>query len=264
MAPINLPMGCDYPLQFAPYDMRSNETPPPAQDRWQLAIFDCDGVLVDSETIAHRALVEALSELGLALTLKEAFTLFRGNTTARSVAIIEERLGRRLAEDFFPVWRERLYERFRQAPVQPIDGVVEALDSLPMPTCVVSNGTLRKMQTTLGVTGLLPRFEGRLFSADMGIAGKPAPDLFLAAAKALDAVPARTVVIEDSRSGVDGAIAAGMTVLGYAGEDYTDARELEAAGAHVFRDMRELPHLLARGTRSVGAALAATPRKRRD
>jgi HAD superfamily hydrolase (TIGR01509 family) len=241
-------MGADYPLQFAPYDMRRNEMAPPEQSQWQLAIFDCDGVLVDSETIAHRALADALNELGLGITLEDAFTLFRGNTTAQSVAIIEKRLGRKLAEDFFPVWRESLYELFRREPVKPIDGVVEALDGLTIPTCVVSNGTLRKMQTTLGVTGLLPRFEGRLFSADMGIAGKPAPDLFLAAAKALAAAPARTVVIEDSRTGVEGAIAAGMAVLGYAGEDYTDPAELESAGAHVFFDMRELPALLRRGS----------------
>ena len=229
--------------------MRSTETAPrAAQGQWQLAIFDCDGVLVDSETIAHRALAQALEELGLSLTLEEAFALFQGNTSAQSVAIIEQRLRRPLAADFFPVWRERLYEIFRQAPVQPIKGVVEALDSLTIPTCVVSNGALRKMRTTLGVTGLLPRFEGRLFSADMGIAGKPQPDLFLAAAKALGAAPARTVVIEDSRAGVEGAIAAGMAVLGYAGEAYTDPEELKAAGAQVFLDMRELPALLSRGS----------------
>ena len=225
--------------------MRSTETAPrAAPSHWQLAIFDCDGVLVDSETIAHRALAQALEELGLSLTLEEAFALFQGNTTAQSVAIIEERLGRPLAEDFFPVWREQLYELFRQAPVQPIRGVIEALDSLTIPTCVVSNGTLRKMRTTLGVTGLLPRFEGRLFSADMGIAGKPRPDLFLAAAKALGAAPGRTVVIEDSPAGVEGAVAAGMAVFGYAGETYTDPEELKAAGARVFLEMRELPHLL--------------------
>jgi HAD superfamily hydrolase (TIGR01509 family) len=232
--------------------MRSKETAPPAQSHWQLVIFDCDGVLVDSETIAHRALAQALNELGMSLTLEDAFALFRGNTTAQSVAIIEERLGRKLAEDFFPVWREGLYELFRQVPVKPIRGVVEALGALKIPTCVVSNGTLRKMQTTLGVTGLLPRFEGRLFSADMGIAGKPAPDLFLAAAKTLGATPARTVVVEDSPTGVEGAIAAGMAVLGYGGEDYTDPEELKSAGAYVFHDMRELPALLRGGSHSWG------------
>jgi HAD superfamily hydrolase (TIGR01509 family) len=227
--------------------MRSQETVPPAQSHWQLVIFDCDGVLVDSEPIAHRALADALRDLGLSLTLEEAFALFRGNTTAQSVATIEKRLGRKLAEDFFPVWREHLYELFRKTPVKPINGIVAALDALTIPTCVVSNGALRKMRTTLGVTGLLARFEGRLFSADMGIAGKPAPDLFLAAAKSLGAAPARTVVIEDSRSGVEGAIAAGMAVLGYAGENYTDPEELKSAGAHLFREMRDLPGLLARG-----------------
>lgn len=216
------------------------------QSHWQLAIFDCDGVLVDSETIAHRVLVEALNELGLSLTLEEAFTAFRGSTGARTVEIIETRLGRPLPEGFFPAWRERLYAAFRALPVRPVAGVEAALDALTIPVCVVSNGPLRKMQTTLEVTGLLPRFEGRMFSPDLGLAGKPQPDLFLAAAAAFDAEPARTVVIEDSRTGVQGAVAAGMTAYGYAGEPYTDAAELAAAGAHVFADMRELPALLAR------------------
>jgi HAD superfamily hydrolase (TIGR01509 family) len=214
------------------------------RDKWQLVIFDCDGVLVDSETIAHRVLADALGDLGLRLTLEEAFLLFRGNTMAQSIAIIESRLGRPLPDGFFPAWREHLYAKFREAPVRPIAGVVEALDALAVPACVVSNGPLRKMRTTLEVTGLLPRFEGRLFSPDLGIPGKPRPDLFLAAATAFAAEPARTVVIEDSATGVEGAIAAGMTVYGYAGEAYTDAAELAAAGARVFTDMRKLPALL--------------------
>jgi HAD superfamily hydrolase (TIGR01509 family) len=216
------------------------------QSHWQLAIFDCDGVLVDSETIAHRVLVEALNEIGLSLKLDEAFALFRGSTGDRTVEIIEKRLGRPLPEGFFSAWRERLYVAFRAVPVRPVAGVEKALDALTIPVCVVSNGPLRKMRTTLEVTGLLPRFEGRMFSPDLGLAGKPKPDLFLAAAEAFDAEPARTVVIEDSRTGVEGAVAAGMTAYGYAGEPYTDAAELTAAGAHVFTDMRELPALLRR------------------
>ena len=217
------------------------------RDNWELAIFDCDGVLVDSETIAHRSLAAALEELGLSVTLDEAFALFMGNTLAQSVAIIEERLGRPLPGDFFPAWRERLYATFREAPVRSVAGVEQVLDALTCPICVVSNGPIRKMETTLGVTGLLARFEGRIFSPDLGLPGKPSPDLFLAAARALGADPSRTVVIEDSPKGVAGARAAGMTVLGFTGAPHTDAAELTAAGASaLFSDMRELPALLER------------------
>jgi HAD superfamily hydrolase (TIGR01509 family) len=211
---------------------------------WQLAIFDCDGVLVDSEEITHRVLADALRELGLELTLDEAFTLFIGNSLPRTVAIIEARLGKPLPPGFFPSWRERLYATFRELPVRPVPGVIDVLDSLTIPACVVSNGPILKMQTTLEVTGLLERFEGRLFSPDSGLPGKPNPALFLAAAKAFNAEPVRSVVIEDSPTGVAGAVAAGMTVFGYAGAAHTDAGVLAAAGARVFSDMGELPGML--------------------
>lgn len=230
-------------------------------EQWQLAIFDCDGVLVDSETITHVALAEALKELGLFITVEEAFALFMGGSTARTIEIIEERLGRPLPEDFFPAWRERLYATLRDAPVRAVAGIEQVLDALTIPACVVSNGPFRKMRTTLEVTGLLPRFEGKLFSPELGIAGKPLPDLFLAAAAAFDAEPSRTAVIEDSTSGVRGAVAAGMTVFGYAGAPHTNAAELEAAGARLFADMRELPALLAQGAPTSGEAGPARERR---
>jgi HAD superfamily hydrolase (TIGR01509 family) len=213
--------------------------------QWQLAIFDCDGVLVDSESITHRVLADALGDLGLPLELEEAFALFMGNTLAETVAIIESRLGGPLPEGFFPAWREKLYETFRAAPVRPVAGVVDVLDQLTVPACVVSNGPMPKMLTTLGVTGLLGRFEGKLFSAESGLPGKPHPDLFLAAAEAFGAEPAATFVVEDSPTGVRGGIAAGMTVFGYAGAAHTDAEALRVAGARVFNHMRELPRLIA-------------------
>lgn len=212
--------------------------------QWQLAIFDCDGVLVDSETITHQVLADSLRNLGLTLELEEAFALFMGNTLAHTIEIIEDRLGSPLPEGFFPAWRERLYATFRATPVRPVEGVVEVLEQLTIPACVVSNGPLPKMRTTLGVTGLLERFEGRLFSAESGFRGKPHPDLFLAAAAAFGAEPDRTFVVEDSPTGVRGAVAAGMTAFGYAGSPYSSADELAAAGARVFTDMRELPSLM--------------------
>lgn len=211
---------------------------------WELAIFDCDGVLVDSERLAHESLIQALGELGIDLDIDRAIGLFMGNTLKQSVAIIEDLLGEPLAEDFFPVWRERLYAHFREAPVQPVAGVIDVLDALEMPYCVVSNGPLRKMQTTLGVTGLLPRFEGRLYSSESGLPGKPAPDLFLAAASDFGVDPGRVFVVEDSVKGVTAAVAAGMRVFGYAAADYVEGSDLAELGATVFTDMRELPELI--------------------
>lgn len=218
---------------------------------WQLAIFDCDGVLVDSETITHRVLIDALRGLGLDLTLTEAFSLFMGNTLKQNVEVIEGLLGSRLPDGFFGDWREDLYATFREAPVRSVPGVEAVLDGLNCPVCVVSNGPMRKIQTTLGVTGLLPRFEGKVFSFESGLPGKPAPDLFLAAAAAFDAAPQRTFVVEDSPKGVRGAVAAKMTVFGYAGADYTDPQALAREGATVFADMRELPALVAEAGRSI-------------
>jgi HAD superfamily hydrolase (TIGR01509 family) len=211
---------------------------------WQLAIFDCDGVLVDSEGLTHRVLIEALSGLGIELDLERAIGLFMGNTLQQNVARIEQLLGQPLPEGFFPQWREQLYARFRSEPVQAVDGITGVLDGLTVPACVVSNGPLRKMQTSLGVTGLLDRFSDRLYSSESGLPGKPAPDLFLAAARDFGAEPARTFVVEDSPKGVAGAVAAGMRVFGYVGAGYIEPAELARAGAIVFTDMRELPGLI--------------------
>lgn len=214
---------------------------------WELAIFDCDGVLVDTEALTHRVLIDALAGLGIDLGLERALQLFMGNTLRHNVEIIEGLLGGPLPEGFFEQWREQLYGRFRSEPVRSVAGVEAVLDGLTMPVCVVSNGPLRKMRTSLGVSGLLDRFTERLYSSDSGVPGKPAPDLFLAAARDFGAAPARTFVVEDSPKGVAGGVAAGMTVFGYAGADYTDATELEAAGAIVFSSMSELPRLIERG-----------------
>ena len=216
---------------------------------FELAIFDCDGVLVDSEPLAHQVLIEALSEFGIDLDLRQAIGLFMGNSVAQNVAVIEGLLGRRLPADFFPEWRETLYARFRAEPVRAVTGIVDVLDSLAVPACVVSNGPLKKMQTTLGVTGLLERFGTHLYSSESGLPGKPAPDLFLAAARDFGVAPAASFVVEDSPKGVAGAVAAGMTVFAYAGSGLIEAGELARAGARIFMDMKELPALIAAGRR---------------
>jgi HAD superfamily hydrolase (TIGR01509 family) len=218
--------------------------PPSARSAWDLVIFDCDGVLVDSEPIANEVLQEALLGLGIRLGIDEVVETFVGKTIPQCVGTIQALLGRPPPAGFFDSWRAMLYARFRERPVRAVPGVEAVLDALDVPTCVVSNGPILKMQTTLGVTGLLPRFAGRLFSPDSGLAGKPRPDLFLAAAAAAGADPRRTAVVEDTATGAIGARAAGMTVFGYVGGLYADADALAAAGARLFGDMRELPPLL--------------------
>jgi HAD superfamily hydrolase (TIGR01509 family) len=156
------------------------------------------------------------------------------------VAQAEADLGRPLPADFTQTFRALLFERLRR-DVRPVPGVVAALDALPYPTCVASNGPRAKMDATLGSTGLLDRFEGRIFSAYEVGSFKPEPGLFLHAAAALGADPARCAVVEDSDGGLRAAVAAGMHALAYDGH----GAGLEAAGATRFTDMARLPQILA-------------------
>lgn len=230
--------------------MKRPVSPAASTGGWELAIFDCDGVLVDSEPLAHQVLIEELRHFGIELSLEQAMGLFMGNSLEQNVAVIEGMLRRPLPANFFPEWRERLYARFRSEPVRPVEGIVDVVAALTIPACVVSNGPVRKMQTTLDVTGLLGRFAAHLYSPESGLPGKPAPDLFLAAARDFGVAPARTFVVEDSPKGVAGAVAAGMRVFGYAGSGHIEPAELEAAGARVFTRMSELPGLIAGSTPS--------------
>jgi HAD superfamily hydrolase (TIGR01509 family) len=212
---------------------------------FDLVIFDCDGVLVDSERIANREFAALLSELGLHFTMAEMFETFVGNSMARCVEIITEKLGAPPPSDLLPRYHERTRAVLARE-LTPVPGIVEVLDALDasdMPYAVASNGEHAKMDTTLGVTGLLSRFEGRRFSSMDVARPKPAPDLFLHAATQLGVAPSRCVVIEDSPLGVAGAHAAGMTVVGYV--DLMPASRLEAAGARlVIHNLHELLPLL--------------------
>jgi len=200
---------------------------------YDLVIFDCDGVLVDSERIANREFAALLKDIGLDFTLPQMFETFVGNTMARCVEIITDRLGHAPPADLL----DRYHAKIRVAlerEVEPVPGVVDLLDALDtagVPYAVASNGEHSKMQTTLGATGLLARFAGRRFSATDVARAKPAPDLFLHAAATMGVLPTRCVVIEDSPLGVQGACAAGMMVIGYA--DLMPAERLRAAGARV-------------------------------
>lgn len=211
---------------------------------WDLVIFDCDGVLVDSEPISNRVFTEMLNDIGVRTTLAETMRDFVGRSMKSCLEIIEARLGRGVPADFEATLQARTFAAFHGA-LDAVPGVAAALDALDaagVPTCVASSGEHAKMRTTLGLTGLLPRFEGRLFSATEVPRGKPHPDLFLHAARRMGADPSRCAVVEDSPVGVRGAVAAGMRVLGFAAR--SEPALLAEAGAAVFDDMARLPALL--------------------
>jgi len=213
-----------------------------APPRPGLIIFDCDGVLVDSEPIATRVLQSVLGEAGLALSLEETEQRFMGRSRQATIEIVEKEIGRALGDEFVAGWQARVFDGFRQE-LRPVPGIEAALDRLAAPMCVASGSDPARIRLSLELTGLLPRFEGRIFSAADVVHGKPAPDLFLLAARTLGTPPAECVVVEDSLPGVQAAVAAGMPVYGYAAR--TPAALLAAAGAMVFEDMARLPDLLA-------------------
>lgn len=204
-------------------------------------IFDCDGVLVDSEPIACAVLAESLSEIGLPTTAEDCMRDYVGLWWPDCVAMIEARLGAPLPDGFTERYRQRQSAALA-AGVEPVAGVVEALGRIPVAGCVASNGPPEKMAVTLARTGLLARFDGRVFSAAEVGRGKPAPDLFLHAAARMGCEPAACVVIEDSPLGIEAALAAGMGALGFSGD--RDPGPLRAAGAETFAEMRRLPELL--------------------
>lgn len=219
-------------------------------DRFDLVIFDCDGVLVDSERLSIRLDVELLATLGWPMAEDEVVERWVGRTEAAMRAEIEDHLGRSV-EDEWAAFSERYVQAFA-AELEPVDGVAEAVDAVQsagLATCVASSGDLGKIRRNLAKTGLLGRFEGRLFSADDVEHGKPAPDLFLHAAAAVGVAPGRTAVVEDSVHGVVAGLAAMMAVFAYAG-GVTPASRLARPGVTPFDSMADLPGLLGIGPRS--------------
>ena len=213
------------------------------QPPFDLVIFDNDGVLVDSEWHANGILADLLCEAGLPSTREGCIAEYMGSTMARVREIAELRLGRPLPANLEDRYHERLFEAFR-TKLTAVPGVADMLMQLTIPTCVASSGTHERIRLALTTTGLLPWFDGRIFSAQDVARGKPAPDLFLHAAKSLGIRPDRCGVVEDSPLGVDAANRAGMTAFGFA--RMTPPERLQAAGGGVFRSMDELPALLRR------------------
>jgi HAD superfamily hydrolase (TIGR01509 family) len=206
-------------------------------------IFDCDGVLVDTEPISNRVLAGLLTQAGLPTTFEDCMRDYRGRAMASVLVLAEQRLGGPLPAGLSDRYYAEVESVFARE-LQPVPGVVGALDRIALPSCVASSGPHHKMAVTLRRTRLWERFEGRIFSASEVEHGKPAPDLFLHAARRMGFDPAATAVVEDSVPGIEAARAAGMRALAFA--RHSDPELLAAAGGEPFDDMAELPGLLVR------------------
>lgn len=215
-----------------------------------LVIFDCDGVLIDSEVLSTRSTVEALALIGYEIGEADAAKRFVGRSYASIRENIETDWGQQLPSSFEVDVEKRTLGAMAKS-LRPITGVGEALAKLHLPRCVASSSSIAWIRRGLERTGLLHHLAPHLFSASMVENGKPAPDIFLHAAKEMGVLPKNAVVIEDSLPGVQAGFAADMTVIGFTGGSHIiDKQEhgdqLRAAGAdHVISDIRDLPGLLA-------------------
>ncbi|KES07868.1 hydrolase [Streptomyces toyocaensis] len=214
--------------------------------RYDLVIFDNDGVLVDSEPISNRLLAAYLTELGHPTSYEDSIRDYMGSAMHRVHDLVEERTGRRLPADFDEVFHRRVFAAFEQE-LKPVVGAMVVLEKLAadgVPYCVASSGNHERIRVGHRTTGLERWFDDeRIFSSQDVGRGKPAPDLFLYAAERMGVAPERCVVVEDSPLGVRAAVAAGMDVYGFTA--MTPAERLGGA-TRLFDDMRELGSLLAR------------------
>jgi HAD superfamily hydrolase (TIGR01509 family) len=215
----------------------------------ELVIFDCDGVLVDSEVISCRAHAETLTRHGYPITAGQVLVRFLGVSDREARQTVEAELGRKLPEDFELQMKQAALQRYANDLLH-IPYIKEAIAAIDLPKCVASSGTPEKIRHGLNCAGLYDLLAPNIFSATQVKRGKPAPDLFLFAAGQMGASPERCVVIEDSIPGITGARAAGMTVFGFYGGSHClpgYAGTLRAAGATLtFDDMRQLPGLIGR------------------
>lgn len=191
----------------------------------ELVIFDCDGVLVDSEMLACRSLAETLTRHGLPSTLDEVFERFLGRSFALVETHYRDRMDRPMPESFRIDFRRRIEAVFA-AELKPIEGVDQVLAALRLPFCLASSSDPDRLRLTLAAAGLAGRFKDRVYSAVQVRHGKPAPDLFLFAAATMGVAPERCLVVEDTVPGVRAGKAAGMTVWGFTGGSHCIGRDI--------------------------------------
>ena len=220
--------------------------------RFDLVIFDCDGVLVDSERITNQVFCRMLNELGLAVTLEDMFERFVGLSMPQCLELIKEMHGAPPPDSFVSQFRKRTAEALERQ-IKPIPGIVEVLSNLSIPYCVASSGEHEKIRLSWsGRRRLLRRLNLWIFSVADVERPKPAPDVFLLAAERLRAKPSRCAVVEDTPTGVRAAVAAGMHVFGFSAN--TPEQRLKEAGAHeVFSNMHLFPQLLNEAKQTVPA-----------
>lgn len=230
----------------------SNEAlkPQPETSPVDLVIFDCDGVLVDSEPLAMRVLLQTLAERGLDLDYERAVDLFLGRSMQTISGLLQSQYNLNFGQDALEEVRLRLYDLFR-AELQPIAGIAAAIEALDTRICVASSSQPERIELSLRVAGLLDRLHPHLFSATMVKNGKPAPDLFLFAAAQMGVTPDRCLVVEDSPAGIEAAKRADMRVLAFTGGGHAQGKvhraKVEQSGAdQVFEHMHQLNGLIAK------------------
>ncbi|MDQ0997772.1 HAD superfamily hydrolase (TIGR01509 family) [Phyllobacterium ifriqiyense] len=213
-----------------------------------LIIFDCDGVLVDSEPISIAVLLEMIAKSGVTMSEDDAYDRFLGRSMATISKILHEEYGFAASEADLDEMRTNLYSRF-ELDLQPIPGIADTLKKLPQRRCVASSSQPERIRLSLRLTGLIDLLDPHIFSATMVKNGKPAPDLFLFAANTMNVDPAECVVIEDSPAGIQAAKAAGMRVFAFTGGTHSRGGRLESTLASlgpdlIYDDMLQLPDLL--------------------
>jgi HAD superfamily hydrolase (TIGR01509 family) len=215
-----------------------------------LVIFDCDGVLVDSEVISNRIFRDCFTEIGIVFTLEEMMAFGIGKNAVTLAAAIEQEFGVTLPAGFIEGQRARIMDAFT-TELRPIEGIPELLAALKLKRCVASNSHIRRVRHALTTTGLMPHLEPHIYTPALVAQGKPAPDLFLYAAAKHGVRPERCLVIEDSLSGVMAALAAGMPVIGFVGASHIShirlghADKMRAAGCvEVFARMDDVARFL--------------------
>ncbi|MCB4807684.1 HAD family hydrolase [Tamlana sp. 62-3] len=209
--------------------------------KYKCIIFDCDGILVDSEIVSNQVLVDMANEHGANIDLEYAFKHFKGSFIEACTEKIETLATKPLINNFIDEYRKRSFEAFKQS-MKPVNGIKEVLENLKLPFCVASSGPEDKIKLNLGLTGLLPFFEDRIFSCYAINKWKPDPSVFLWAAETMGFKPSECLVIEDSLSGVTAAINGGFDVFGYTERDYKNA--LPTKATKTFGNMAELLSLI--------------------